>query len=310
MKKKILSLLIFLTSTLSFAETIKFIIPDGLPALSVVKLMENNKTIKGIDIDYKIEKSSDSLVMNMLKKEGDIAIVPSNFTAQLYNKGLEYKILGTVGWGSFYIVSREDIVSLKDLENKKIYTFGKGLTPDIVLQTLLKENGVDTSKLEINYLNGGNELVGMFIAKKANIIVIPEPMLSKVLSKVKDAKINFNLNEIWKANFGSIQGFPQSTLVVKNSILIEKPEFIETLTQEMLKSSNFINDSNIDKTEFIKKANITIDTSLLDMILSRANIKYIDINQSKTEYYNYFKTLYKVNPKVVGGIVPDEKIFK
>jgi drug/metabolite transporter (DMT)-like permease len=143
MFKKNLLILFVLLSLNIFADSIRVIVPDGLPALSIVNMVSTTKEIDGKKIDYKIEKLSDALVVNMLKREGDIAVVPSNFSAQLYNKNLGYKILGTVGWGSFYVVSRENIKSLEELKGKEVYTFGKGLTPDIIFQSILEKKGID-----------------------------------------------------------------------------------------------------------------------------------------------------------------------
>ncbi|WP_288305216.1 hypothetical protein [uncultured Fusobacterium sp.] len=121
MRKKFIFVMFLFCFTISlFAKNIKVLTPSGLPALSLVKMVNENKQIAGNNIEYKIEKNSDALVVDMLKREGDIAIVPSNFAAQLYNKNLDYVILGTVGWGSFYIVSDKKITSLKELKNKQI----------------------------------------------------------------------------------------------------------------------------------------------------------------------------------------------
>ena len=151
-RKKLLGLIFVLLSFNIFAETLKVLTPDGLPALSLAKMMSTTKKLDGVQLEYKIEKLSDALVVDMLKREGDIAIVPSNFSAQLYNKNLNYKVLGTVGWGSFYVVSRENISSLEELKGKEIYTFGKGLTPDIIFQVILKSKGIDLKDIKINYL--------------------------------------------------------------------------------------------------------------------------------------------------------------
>ena len=43
-----------------------------------------------------------------------MAIVPSNLALQAYKKDLGYKIAGTIGWGSLYLVSTEEVDSLLD----------------------------------------------------------------------------------------------------------------------------------------------------------------------------------------------------
>ena len=101
-------------------KTIKFCYQDGTPALTVAKLAVENPIIdENINIEYDMGKSPDLLVTKVLKGEADIAIVPSNLAATAYNKGLPYKIVGTSIWGSFYLVSTEDIQDFNELREKK-----------------------------------------------------------------------------------------------------------------------------------------------------------------------------------------------
>ena len=77
-------------------------VPDGLPAISIAKLMKDKDDIvDGYKVNYKLEKSTESLSTEVMKKESDVAIVPSNMAAIAYNKtNGAYKIAGTTGWGS------------------------------------------------------------------------------------------------------------------------------------------------------------------------------------------------------------------
>lgn len=312
MKKKIIALfmmLFFITAVYS-KDTVKFTSPNGLPALSVVKMINDNKEISGKKIEYKLEKISESLVMNFLKKESNIGIVPSNLAGQLHNKNLNYKIIGTVGWGSFYVISRENLEDIKDLKGKEIYTIGKGLTPDIMLQTILEENGINPAKdLKINYLSGGNELAPLYLAGKVNIAMVSEPVLSKIMSKDNKTKINFNMNDEWKKIFKSNTGFPQSTLIVTEELVKEDPEFVSKFITELKNSIEFIYSENSDKEKYIAESKITIDISILNEVIKRANIKFVLADDSKEVYKLYFEKIEKTNSKAIGGKIPDEKIF-
>lgn len=312
MRKTIIALfmVLFFITTVYSKDIVKFTSPDGLPALSVVKMISDDKEISGKKIEYKLEKVSESLVMNFLKRESDIGIVPSNLAGQLYNKNLNYKIIGTVGWGSFYIISREDIGNIKDLKGKEIYTIGKGLTPDIILQSILEENGINPDKdLKINYLSGGNELAPLYLAGKINIAMISEPVLSKIMSKDNKSKIIFNMNEEWKKAFRSNTGFPQSTLVAKEELIKEDPEFIAEFVKELENSIEFIYGKNSDKEKYTAESKITIDMSILNEVIKRANIKFVPAGDSREAYKVYFEKIEKTNSKAIGGKIPDEKIF-
>ena len=308
MLKKNLLILFILLSLSVFAETIKVVTPDGLPALSLVNMMDTKK-IDNIQLNYKVEKMSDALIVDMLKREGDIAIVPSNFSAQLYNKKLGYKILGTIGWGSFYVVSRDSINSLEELKGKEVYTFGKGLTPDLIFQSILEKKGINKNSIKINYLSSGNEVASLYLGKKVDTIVIPEPMLSKVLSKSPTSTIVANLNDEWKNITNSDLGYPQSTLVIKEEIYETNPKFVKEFINKLTESISKLYKNSGETVENVKRNSLSIDTSVLNKVLTRANIFYTPIIDCKEEYNNYFKILELTNKKVIGGKLPDEDIF-
>lgn len=309
LRKRIIGILLILFNLNLLADSIKVLVPNGLPALSVSKMISNNKIIADKEVEYKIEKSSDSLVVDMLKREGDIAIVPSNFSSQLYNKGLDYHILGTVGWGSFYLISRENIKSLDDLKNREVYTFGKGLTPDIIFQLILNSKELDSKDVKINYLTNGNELATLYLSKKINTVVIPEPMLSKVLSKDLTTHIVSNLNDEWKNIINSDLGYPQSTLVVKKELYQNEEKFIKEFIKNLNKSISSVYKNREETIQNIKDNGIVLDTTILDEILKRANIYYTPVLDCQEEYNKYFEKLNEMNSKVIGGKIPDEEIF-
>lgn len=308
MLKKNLLILFILLSLSVFAETIKVVTPDGLPALSLVNMMDTKK-IDNIQLNYKVEKMSDALIVDMLKREGDIAIVPSNFSAQLYNKKLGYKILGTIGWGSFYVVSRDNINSLEELKGKEVYTFGKGLTPDLIFQSILEKKGINKNSIKINYLSSSNEVASLYLGKKVDTIVIPEPMLSKVLSKSPTSTIVANLNDEWKNITNSDLGYPQSTLVIKEEIYETNPKFVKEFINKLTESISKLYKNSGETVENVKRNSLSIDTSVLNKVLTRSNIFYTPIIDCKEEYNNYFKILELTNKKVIGGKLPDEEIF-
>lgn len=309
-KKSIFVTLMLILSFTIFGESIKVVVPAGLPSISIAKMKKENQEIAGKQVEYEIQKNNDALVMSMLKQEGDIAIVPSNFAAQLYNKGLGYKILGTVGWGSFYIASRDKLNSIDELKNKNIYTFGKGLTPDIVLTTILEMNKLNVPKdVKVDYVNNGNELASLFLARKVDIASIPEPMLSSMMQKDKQVKINFNLNDIWKNATGSKWGYPQSTLVVKEELLKNNSLFVKDFINKLEKSIDFLYGKDNNKAQYIEELNIIINTNILEEIILKSNLDFVNIGECKEDYEIYFKILEKNNKKVIGGQLPDEKIF-
>ena len=191
------------------------ICPDGLPAIAISNLISDESNDEEITINCSIEKTTDTLLSELMKGESDLAIVPSNLALQAYKKDLGYKIAGTIGWGSLYLVSTEEVDSLLDLEGCEIYNTGKGLTPDIVFKDILQNNNVNENNITFSYVGAASELAPLVMSGQAKYAVLPEPVLSTVMAKNENIKIICNLNDEWKKVHDVENGYPQSTLLIK-----------------------------------------------------------------------------------------------
>jgi NitT/TauT family transport system substrate-binding protein len=225
-------------------KEVKVFMPDGLPAVYITKMVKEKDLIKeGYSVNYSIEKTPDTISTTVMKQEADIAIVPSNMSAIAYNKAGNYKIAGTTGLGSFYLVSTEDIKELKDLKGMEVANTGKGLTPDITTKYILKEYGINESDINFTYANSANELVPMVLSGKMNTAIVPEPALRALISRKPDIKVIKSLNEEYKNITKSKFGYPQATIIVKSDFAKNNKEFIEVFLRSIDESIKFANEN-------------------------------------------------------------------
>jgi NitT/TauT family transport system substrate-binding protein len=299
--KYLATFLLVLSSSALATEKTSFYIPDGIPAISASYMIQSDKVVDGHEMDYILEKTSDSLVNKILKSEADFAIVPSNLVGQISAKNLPYKVLGTGGWGALFLVSYTELKNISELKDAKIYAFGKGLTPDAAFRNILKEKNLNPDELNISYLSKSNELPSTLFSKKADFVLVPEPILSAILVKDKDVKIVLDLGKEWN--------FPQSTLIVRNSIYEENKTFTQDVAQNYAKSIEKVNQADETLQEVLKQLDIKTPVPMSKEIIERANLKFIPAKDSLEVYKNYFQALYEMNPKSVGGSVPNEEIF-
>lgn len=292
-------------------KDISFVTPDGLTAIAVAKLIKEKPEIKsGYNVNYTIEQNSDSLVTSVMKSEPDIAIVPSNVAATMFNKNKEYKIAGTVGFGSFYIGTTNQNQSVEDLKGKEVYNIGKGLTPDIIARTILKEKGIDVDKeINFSYVNTVNELAPIILSGKSEYAVIPEPALSTVQSKNDKFNVMLNLNEEWKKLNDSQYGYPQSTIIVKKELLENDKEFVSELLKQVKDSEEWIYNNKETVGDYCEEIGVSAKKPIVVKAIDRSNIKYVDIKDSYKEYETYFKKLNEFDSKTIGGSIPNDEIF-
>ena len=294
------------------SKEVSLVVPDGLPAISIAKIIKEKPEVKkGYTVNYTIEQSSETLVTSVMKSEPDIAIVPSNVAATAFNKTEgAYEIAGTVGWGSFYIGSTNATQTIEDLKGKEVYNIGKGLTPDIITRTILKDKGIDPdTDINFSYVDGVNELAPIILAGKTEYAVIPEPALSTVQSKNENFNIMLDLNEEWKKINNSEYGYPQATIIVKKELVEKDKEFVENLLNKVKESTEWAYSDKETLGAYCEEIGISAKKPIIVKAIDRSNIKYVGIKDSYKEYETYFEKLYSFDPKTIGGKIPDESIF-
>lgn len=289
---------------------LRYIFPDGLPALSILSLFSEKKQFnEKTHINYEKIAAIETLMGELVKNNDNIiAIVPSNLAAQLYNKGFEYQILGTVSWGSLYLVSSESMNSIKDIKGKKVGIMGRGQTPDIVFRNILSKNNINPEELDIQYYNSGTELANALLSGIIKTAVISEPNVSVVTEKNKNIRIITSLNDEWKRLYSTEYGFPQATLIAKKEVIEKYPDLIIKLTDEMKKQELWLETSK-DTVKYLEEAKMPIPQKVITLVIQRANIRFLDISDTENEYENYYKILFDFEPKTIGGKVPERSIF-
>ncbi|MDK2564838.1 ABC transporter substrate-binding protein [Romboutsia sedimentorum] len=292
------------------SKEVKVSIPDGLPSIAIAKLANENTHIQeGYEIKYTIEKTPENLSTSVMKQEPDIAIVPSNMAAIAYNKTSNYQIAGSVGNGSFYLVSTKNIKGFEDLVGGKVLNSGKGLTPDITVQSVLTDKGIDPASINFDYVNSTSELIPLLATGKADTGFVPEPALTMLMNKNPNIKIIKSLNDEWKQTKKSKDGYPQSTIIVKSDFAKENQEFIGLFLNAVSDSVDFANINGSDVGDYAKKLGASVEPKIINKSLERANLKFISIKDSINDYKNYYQNLFDFDAKSVGGKIPDEGIY-
>ena len=271
----------------------RLISPDGLPSIAISKLIADNNKIENITLECSIEKTTDLLLSELMKGEADLAIVPSNLALQADKKDLGYKVAATIGWGSLYLVSTEEISNISELEGCEVYNTGKGLTPDIVFKNILSKNNVNEENIDFSYVGAASELAPLLISGQAKYAVVPEPVLSTVMAKNSDIKIILSLNDEWiKAN-NVENGYPQSTLLIKEEFYnkIKNINDYDKLIEAFSESEKWVLDNPQLAAEKCEELGITVNKDVINESIKNSNLKFTKIEDSKEEYEIYFSTI-------------------
>ncbi|MCT4583575.1 MAG: ABC transporter substrate-binding protein [Peptostreptococcaceae bacterium] len=288
-------------------KEVNFIYPAGAPAITTLKFRKDNEKIMDTKINYNMLKTTDLLVSKLVSKEADIAIVPTNLASKLYNKGLDYKLVGSSVWGVLYLVSDEKMDDINKLKGKDIYAIGKGLTPDILLRYVLKQNEIDPDKdVNITYLSGATELVPSYISGKAKIALMPEPMLSTVMAK-KETNIILD----FQSEFGNKQnriGYPQVSIIARGDILKDK-DFMNEFFKNYKESISYMNENKLEVKDLAKEFEIGINENIIIKSLDRIPMNFYYAKDIKDSLNDYLTILYDFSKESVGGNLPKDDFY-
>lgn len=291
------------------AVKVKIATLAGPTGMGLIQLMDDANSDK---YDISIYTAPDQILPKIIKGEVDIASVPANLAAMLYNKTDKgIKVLVTNGLGVLYIVENGDSINtVADLKGKTINAIGQAATPEYILNEILKKNDLTAGEdVTIKYSTQIPELANMVVAGDVKIALLPEPFVSVVTAKNKDVKVKIDINEEWKEAFGKNRGIAMSATIVNTKFLEEHPEAVQAFMKDYQASIKFVNEKPNEAAELIAEKKIVGSAAIAAQAIPRCNLVYLDGKISKEMLMEYYQTLFDSDPKSVGGTLPDANLY-
>lgn len=280
----------------------------GPTTIGMVKLLDKYRHM-GLDMDDKFHmyNTADEIVAGLSKKEIDVAAIPANLAASLYNKTEgEIKVAAINTLGVLYIVENgNSIQNPKDLSGKTIYSVGKGTTPEGVLKVFTEGYGIED--LNIEYKSEASEIGGILNSKRGTIAMLPEPFVTAIQKKNENIRTVFNMNTEWtELNDGDL--LVTGVLVVREEFLEENEEMFKEFLSAYEKSIKYTM-TNVEETAKLVEEIGIVAEGIGEEAIPKINIVYIDGKDMEKYLNNYLLTLYEFNEKLVGGKLPDEDFY-
>ena len=285
---------------------------NGLPAISICKLIKEEDNIKSsYKTSYTIESNDKKLVESLNKKEVDIALIPTDMAAKVYNKNSSYQIFASIGQGSYYLVTSDPEVRgfNSTLINKEIAIAGENSMTDNIVKAILKKNNIDETLVKFKYTNTVPELVKTLTLGEIYIGIVPETSLTSLLYKHSGLKILASTNDAYENTFDISEGYPQFSVIVRKDFADNNKEYVNKFLSKLKESIEFVNNNPLQAGAYGEELKIPIKPQILSKAIKRCNLKFIEIDKFKQNYEYFFDILYNYNNEAVGGTVPDESIY-
>lgn len=278
--------------------TLTFAAPEGTPALAIARLITDNKSISGKNVNYKIVNPS-NIAKEMQAGLSDLVIMPVNAGATLINKGADYKLVSVAVDGSLYLVGKSETattLTIDDIKGKRIACIGQQGVPGLVFRYILKENNiniVDSPKnvpensVYVQYAGDGLQAKTAVENKSVDYAVVGEPAATTFKTK------GFNAQMDLQAEYKNVSGketYPQAGIFVKSS-LASDAAFMDALFTALKASKEWVKNNPQSVNDFMK-ANAYESAAFPAPSIAKCNVNAEKLTaEKKAEVLAFLKNL-------------------
>ncbi len=313
----ILALTLLLAFTLTACSTvqldeeleIKISVLNGTTGFGAAKLMNDAKEEKtNLNYNIAVETDAANIQAGLINGSIDIAALPTNAAAALYNKtegGVKIAAVNTLGV-LYLMTNGVEIDSIDDLAGKTIYAPAQN--PSFIVKAILSANDLDDVTVDTAYAQPA-DLRAALVSGNVDIAVLPEPMVTIAKSANSDLTVALDLTEEWEKVYGE-NSLMQGCIVVRTAWAEAHPKELEEFLKNYEESVKYTVENPKEASELIAANGIFAQAPVAQKAIPKCNIVYMDSDDNIAACLDkFYKALYDVNPQSIGGKLPDSGIY-
>ncbi|MBY0584523.1 ABC transporter substrate-binding protein [Murdochiella sp. Marseille-P8839] len=263
--------------------------------------------------DCRVLGSPEEIVPLLVKKEIDVAAVPSNLAAVLYAKTEgNIQVLNINTLGVLYLVERgERVHAITDLKGRTVLASGKGATPEYALRYLLEANGLSEDEVSIEWKSEHAEVVAALAENPDAVALLPEPFVSSAEANLADLRRAVDLTEAWDAaqnKNDAPSALVMGVLVARREIVNEHPDAIAQLLADVTRSVDKVKQNPEEAAKIISELGI-VPEAVVKKAIPHANLVSITGVEMKEKLGGYLRVLAEQDVKAIGGALPADDFY-
>ena len=282
----------------------------GPTGIGMVQMMDQNDGTYA----FALAGAPDEAVAAVASGSADIAAVPTNLAATLYNKtngNVQLLALNTLGV-LHILEAGESIQSVEDLAGRTLYATGQGSTPEYVLNYILSQYGL-TDQVTVEYKAEHSELATLAAAGEVDLVMLPEPNVTSVLMNNADFREALDVTELFgqaaeKAGQGGTV-LSMGCVIVRRDFAEQNPEAVSAFMDAYAASVAFVNADVEAASALVEEQGILPKAAVAARAIPNCHIVFVEGEEMKAQIEPFFQMLYDANPASVGGALPGEDFY-
>ena len=308
-------------SDLDTKTEIRISVLSGTTGMGIAPLMKSvNEGKEPLNYKISVVNAADQIAPGIIKGSIDIAAVPTNLAATLYNKTKgQIKVLCANTKGVLYVVSSDPSVTcISDLKGKTVFVPGQGTNPEFILRHIIEKNGmtVGTDVVFDYTYNSPDALMGAVAATdKVSIALLPEPKVSIACDKNKNFKSVIDITAEWN-KINPDAPLYQGCIIVRSAFLEEHPNEVKEFLRRYEQSISEVNNDPATSAKIIAELGIIAENAdsayneyIAKNTIPSCNLCYVSGTELEGALSKLYEILYKMTPSAVGGALPDNGIY-
>lgn len=298
-----------LETTAAAAVPVNVSVLNGTTGFGMANLMDDAaKGAAALDYRFTVETDASNIVAGLVNGSVDIAALPTNAAATVYNKtqgGVQVLALNTLG--VLYLVTDGSVTveSMADLAGKTVYAPAQN--PSFIFQYLCEANGLSDVTIDNTYAQPA-DLNTAVASGAVSIAVLPEPMVTVAKSKNPDLKVALDLTAEWDkvAPAGSLV---QGCVVVRKDFVLENPAAVNTFLVEYGASIADLTGDIEGTAAKIEALGIFTKAAVAAKAIPNCNVCFITGSDMQAALSEFLTIMHGVAPASVGGSIPGDDFY-
>lgn len=288
------------------------------------------------DFDFNIVTAADEITPRLASGDVDIALIPANLAATLYNKdSASVQVIDINTLGVLYAITADEELSsmqdvrMADLEGRTVYMTGKGTVPEYTVQYLLSQSGIPQDSVTVEFRSEPTEVMALISEDPTAVGILPQPYATSAVIQNSDLHNIMDLTEQWDLMIGEEAGSDDAqaeaaaadtdadgfgrlvtgVTVVRTEFANEHPEAVERFLKAHAASVESVLDQPQEYAQTLVDLGIIGNVEVAKEAIPLCNIVCITGEEMEDALSGYLGVLYSYSLESVGGAMPEADFY-
>jgi len=290
-------------------EPINVMVLNGTTGFGMANLMDASANGQAqVAYNFTVETDASNIVAALVNGSADIAALPTNAAAAVYNKtqgGVQVLVLNTLG--VLYLVTDGSVTveSMADLAGQTVYAPAQN--PSFIFQHICQANGLTDVTIDNTYAQPA-DLNTAVASGEVSIAVLPEPMVTVAKSKNPELVVALDLTAEWD-KVSPAGSLVQGCVVVRTAFAQENPGAVAEFLTEYEASINTMLSDVEGTAAKIEAQGIFAKAAVAAKAIPNCNVCFITGEDMKAALGEFLNIMHSVAPASVGGAIPGDDFY-